>query len=263
VTQLTATLWERLRKKQDPAAREELIIQYAYLVKYIVERMALTMPAHVETDDLYGYGIFGLIDAIEKYNPESGVKFETYAPIRIKGAILDALRAQDWVPRSVRQQAKLLEKAYYNLECELGRTATDAEICAALGIKLEELAQLLDRINATSFLSLDETFNNDDGNYQPAFLDGIVDTRSPDPVVQAEQNELKEILAKAIDSLSEQERLVVSLYYYEELTLKEIGRVMGLSESRISQLHTKAILRLRGKLSRYKQTLTGSNKPKK
>lgn len=255
-------LWEQYQKKRDPVVREKLILQYLYLVKYVVERMAMTLPSYVDTDDLYGCGTFGLIDAIEKYNLESGVKFETYAPIRIRGAILDALRTQDWVPRSVRQQVRQLEKTYHNLELQLGRTALDSEVCDALGINPAELGQLLNKLSTATFLSLDETMESDESNHATSVLTAIADEHSPDPVNEAEMRELKETLAKAIDGLPPQERLVISLYYYEELTLKEIGKVMKLSESRISQLHTKAVLRLRGKLSRYRQSLVGLQKGK-
>ncbi|MHB8926030.1 MAG: FliA/WhiG family RNA polymerase sigma factor [Bacillota bacterium] len=249
-------LWTLYKKGKDLRAREELILNYASLVKYIAGRLAMGMPPNVELDDLISYGIFGLIDAIEKFDPERGVKFETYAIARIKGAILDGLRAFDWAPHSLRQKARELERAYGDLEAKLGRSVSDEEVAGHLGISLEQLQGRLAGVSSLALLSLDDLWPNEgfgDGLVRP--LDTIIDDNSPDPVAFVVFEEKKALLAEAIDKLPEKERLVVALYYYEGLTAKEISQVMNLSQSRISQLHSKAILRLRGRLSRLKNRL--------
>jgi len=249
-------LWSLYKRNRDPKAREELILQYASLVKYIAGRLAMGMPPNVELDDLISYGIFGLIDAIEKFDHERGVKFETYAIARIKGAILDGLRAFDWAPHSLRQKVRDLERAYGDLEARLGRSVSDEEVAEHLGISLGQLQDRLAEVAGLALVSLDDLWPSEgggDGLVRP--LDTIIDENSPDPVAYAIFEERKALLAEAIDKLPEKERLVVALYYYEGLTAKEISQVMGLSQSRISQLHSKAILRLRGRLSRLKDRL--------
>ncbi|MDA8233818.1 MAG: RNA polymerase sigma factor WhiG [Clostridia bacterium] len=249
-------LWQRYKEQEDIQAREELIVQYASLVKYVAGRLAISLPANVQRDDLISYGIFGLIDALEKFDHTRGIKFETYAISRIKGSIWDGLRAMDWVPYSIRQKAKELEKTYIILENQLGRAATDEEVCTAMKITLAQFHQMLAETSATSVLSLDEIWRLDNDHSDPVrLLDTIEDTNASDPTIMAEYEEMKGILADAIGKLPERERMVIALYYYEGLTLKEIGEVLGVTESRISQMHTKAILRLRGRLSRIKKKL--------
>jgi len=250
------TLWQRYKEQGDIQAREELIIQYASLVKYVAGRLAISLPPNVQRDDLISYGIFGLIDAIEKFDHSRGIKFETYAIARIKGSIWDGLRAMDWVPYSVRQKAKELEKTYCILENRLGRAANDEEVCAAMQITLSQFRHMLAETSATSVLSLDEIWRMEGDQSDPIrLIDTIEDPNAEDPTMLAEYEEMKGILTDAIGKLPERERMVIALYYYEGLTLKEIGEVLGVSESRISQMHTKAILRLRGRLSRIKKKL--------
>ena len=251
-----AQLWKDYRQGGSDAAREKLIEGYAPLVKYVAGRVAIGLPPNVEFDDLVSYGIFGLIDAIDKFDPDRGIKFETYAIARIRGAIMDGLRNNDWVPRSVRQKAKELEKVCSELENKLGRYATDQEICESLNISLEEFHRLLNEVSCTTLSSLDEmwmTRNLDDDSVR--VLDLIENEDSSDPEKLVEINELKAALAKSIDTLSEREKLVITLYYYEGLTLKEIGQTLNISESRVSQIHTKAIFRLKGRLSRWRTAI--------
>jgi len=234
-------------------AREALILEYAPLVKYVAGRVIVGFPPNVEFDDLVSYGIFGLIDAVDKFEPERGIKFETYAVSRIKGAILDGLRSNDWVPRSVRQKAKVLEKTCLELENSLRRYATDQELAEAMQLSIDEFNQLLNEVSCTTLCSLDEYWLSrkfDDENVR--VLDLVENLESTDPEKQMEITELKSALAEAIDALSERERMVITLYYYEGLTLKEIGEIMDISESRVSQIHTKAVFRLQGRLARWK-----------
>lgn len=249
-------LWKDYRQGGSQAAREELIVGYSPLVKYVAGRVSIGLPPNVEFDDLVSFGIFGLMDAIDKFDPERGIKFETYAIARIRGAIMDGLRDNDWVPRSVRQKAKNLEKVCVELENRLGRYPTDQEISEALQISVDGFYQMLNEVSCTTLTSLDEiwlTKNPDDENVR--VLDLIENEDSDDPVKQIEITELKEALAKAIDALSEREKLVITLYYYEGLTLKEIGEVLGISESRVSQIHTKSIFRLQGRLARWRSVI--------
>lgn len=231
--------------------RNQLIREYAPLIKYIAQRIAARLPANIELDDLMSAGVIGLMDAIEKYDPSRDNKFKTYAEFRIRGAILDELRAQDWVPRSVREKAKQLERAYTKIEQEKGRQATDAEVCSALSISMEEYHSLLNEVRSVSLLSFDDvsSFSKAD----KAALHNLGDTspRSPTPFNEVTQAHVKGLLAQAIRDLPEKQRLVLSLYYYEDLNLKEIGRVLEVTESRVSQLHTQAILRLKGKLRHH------------
>ena len=218
-------------------------------MKYVASRVATGLPASVEQGDLVSYGIFGLIDALEKFDPAREIKFETYAIPRIRGAIIDELRSLDWVPRSVRTRARQIERAIAVLERELMRAPTDDEIAKKLGIEPEELEDSLREISRTSVAALDELWSPMGGGDQIALIDTIEDGSGPDPESSLEQTEIREALAEAISSLPEREKLVVTLYYYEELTLREIGEVLGVTESRVSQLHTKAILRLKAHLA--------------
>jgi RNA polymerase sigma factor for flagellar operon FliA len=246
----TQTLWLQYRKTGDQALRDRLILTYAPLVKYVAGRLGSGLPAHVDEGDLVSYGLLGLIGAIERYEPDRDVKFETYAIARIKGAIIDELRAMDWVPRSVRSRAREIERAIAELEAKLGEAPTDEQIAAKVGITVPELEDSLTDIARSSIAALDElwTVSGGDGD-QIALIDTIEDDGAADPQSTLSQTEVKEAIADAIARLPEREKLVVTLYYYEELTLREIGEVLGVTESRVSQLHTKAILRLKARLS--------------
>jgi RNA polymerase sigma factor for flagellar operon FliA len=246
----THSLWLQFRKTGDQALRDRLILTYAPLVKYVAGRLGSGLPAHVDEGDLVSYGLLGLIGAIERYEPDRDVKFETYAIARIKGAIIDELRAMDWVPRSVRSRAREIERAIAALEASLGRAPTDEEIAKKLGVSGDELEESLSEIARSSIAALDELWTvSGSGGDQIALIDTIEDTDAPDPQSSLSQTEMKEAIADAIARLPEREKLVVTLYYYEELTLREIGEVLGVTESRVSQLHTKAILRLKARLA--------------
>jgi RNA polymerase sigma factor for flagellar operon FliA len=249
----TQSLWREFRaNKGDKALRDRLILTYAPLVKYVAGRLGSGLPAHVDEGDLVSYGLLGLIGAIERYDPERDVKFETYAIARIKGSIIDELRAMDWVPRSVRARARDIERAIAELERKLHRAPTDEEISEKLGISQDELEESLTDISRSSIAALDELWtvsSGGGGGDQVALIDTIEDTEAPDPQGSLSQTEMKEAIGEAIARLPEREKLVVTLYYYEELTLREIGEVLGVTESRVSQLHTKAILRLKARLS--------------
>jgi RNA polymerase sigma factor for flagellar operon FliA len=246
----TKTLWQQYRKTKDQGIRDRLILTYAPLVKYVAGRLGSGLPAHVDENDLVSYGLLGLIGAIEHYDPDRDVKFETYAIARIKGSIIDELRALDWVPRSIRSRARDIERAIADLESKLGRTPTDEEVSAKLGITEEEFDDSLSEISRSSIAALDELWTiSSSGGDQVALIDTIEDTQGPEPQAALAETELKEALAESISRLPERERLVVTLYYYEELTLREIGEVLGVTESRVSQLHTKAILRLKARLA--------------
>jgi RNA polymerase sigma factor for flagellar operon FliA len=245
----TQQLWLDFRRTGDQKIRDRLILTYAPLVKYVAGRMAAGLPSHVEEGDLISYGLIGLIGAIERYDPARDVKFETYAMARIKGQIIDELRSMDWVPRSVRARARHIERAIGELEARLGRAPTDDEIAKKLGITEEELEDSLGEIARSSIAALDElwTVSGSSGGDQVALIDTIEDESAPDPQGTLSETEQKEALADAIARLPEREKLVVTLYYYEELTLREIGEVLGVTESRVSQLHTKAVLALRSR----------------
>lgn len=235
----------------DGAWQEQMVIQYAPLIKYIAGRLALRLPSHISLDDLISSGIIGLIDAIHKFDPSKNISFKTYAEFRIKGAILDELRSLDWIPRSVRKKSHVIEKAYAELERHLGRPAEAEEVCQALGLDLEEFFQLLDETKAVSLVELEGVWkaNRSAPEVTETEISEILqDDNVRDPFLALHFSELQEIMVRAIDSLPDKEKLLVSLYYYEELTMKEIGEIMGYTESRISQLHTQAVLRLRGKL---------------
>jgi RNA polymerase sigma factor FliA len=246
----TQQLWLDFRRTGDQKIRDRLILTYAPLVKYVAGRLGSGLPAHVDEGDLVSYGLLGLIGAIERYDPSRDVKFETYAMARIKGQIIDELRSMDWVPRSVRARARNIERAIGELEARLGRAPTDEEISKKLGITEEELEESLGEIARSSIAALDELWTvSGSGGDQVALIDTIEDEGAPDPQGTLSVTEQKEALAEAIQRLPEREKLVVTLYYYEELTLREIGEVLGVTESRVSQLHTKAILRLKAHIA--------------
>lgn len=228
--------------------RNEMILEYLPLVKFIAGRIASRLPSHIEVADLINSGIIGLIDAIEKFDASRKIKFKTYAEFRIKGAILDELRALDWVPRSTRQKASRLEKAYAELEQRLGRAASDAEMIDFLGVSAEEFDALVREARGVALISLDELQGDSDENFERNLLEYLADPENLNPAQIMNLDQIYRIVADTIDQLPEKERLVVSLYYYEELTMKEIGEILAITESRVSQIHTKAILRLRGRL---------------
>ena len=245
-------LWKQYGESKDPAVREQLILEYADLIKFVAGRLSIYFGGNVEYDDLIGYGVFGLIDAIEKFDPNKKVKFETYASLRIRGAIIDSIREQDWAPRSLRKKSKDLEKSISELENRLGRAASDQEVAEHMGVSLDELNKIVQDANMSQMVSLDDYLEQT----HETGLD-LSDSSSVDmqPERRMEGVEIREIMADAIEKLPEKEKLVVSLYYYEELTLKEISAIMKVSESRISQLHTKAILRMRGRLERQRSLI--------
>jgi RNA polymerase sigma factor for flagellar operon FliA len=245
----TQSLWLEYRRTKNQALRDRLIVMYAPLVKYVAGRLGSGLPAHVDEGDLVSYGLLGLIGAIERYDPDRDIKFETYAMARIKGAIIDELRALDWVPRSVRSRAREIERAIAELEAKLGRAPTDEEIAGKIGISNDELDESLTDISRSSIAALDELWSVSGEGDQISLLDTIEDPSGARPADVLDETETKELLADAISRLPEREKLVVTLYYYEELTLREIGEVLGVTESRVSQLHTKAILRLKSRLA--------------
>jgi RNA polymerase sigma factor FliA len=242
-------VWIEFRRTGDKALRDRLIVTYAPLVKYVAGRLGSGLPAHVEEADLVSYGLLGLIGAIERYEPDRDIKFETYAMSRIRGAILDELRSLDWVPRSVRSRAREIERAITALEAKLGRAPTDEEIAGRVGISTDELEESLTDIARSSIGALDELWTVSGDGDQVSLLDTLEDPESVRPADALDETELRETLADAIARLPEREKVVITLYYYEELTLREIGEVLGVTESRISQLHTKAVLRLKSRLS--------------
>ncbi|HEY6677906.1 MAG TPA: RNA polymerase sigma factor WhiG [Actinomycetota bacterium] len=240
-----AALWAEFKATASPQARERLILHYAPLVKYVASRVATGLPASVEQADLVSYGMFGLIDALEKFEPARGNKFETYAIPRIKGAIIDELRAMDWVPRSVRFKARQIEKAYSDLESIMKRAPSEKEVAARLGFTLKELHDVITQISFVSVLALDELLSvGSDRGEQVSLLDTLAD-RGSDVSMGLEGQETRGLLAAAINSLSEREKIVVTLYYFEGLTLAEIGEILGVTESRVCQIHTKAVNQLR------------------
>ena len=246
----TKSLWREFVRTRDRRLRDRLILTYAPLVKFVAGRLGSGLPAHVDDGDLVSYGLLGLISAIERYDPERDVKFETYAIARIKGAIIDELRVMDWVPRSVRARAREIERAIAALEAKLQRAPTDEEIAQKLGVSTDELDESLADIARSSIAALDELWTVASGSGdRVALIDTIEDTSGPQPTQALDQTELREALGEAIARLPEREKLVITLYYYEELTLREIGEVLGVTESRVSQLHTKAILRLKARLA--------------
>jgi len=241
-------------RSADAEAREQQVVRYLPLVKHVAARLAMGLPAHIELDDLYSYGVFGLLDALQKFDPSRGVKFETYAFTRVKGAILDGLRAMDWVPASMRQRARQVEEAFGRVEARLGRAADDVEVAAELDLPAADFGRVLSDIERASLLSLDELWGDDSGE-EYALRDLVRDENAPDPTQSAEWKDRERILAEAVEALPERERTVLTLFYYDGLTPKEIGAVLGVSVSRISQLHSRAVLRLRGHLGRHERSL--------
>lgn len=246
-----ADLWRRFQDEGDEDARRQLVEKHVGLVRYVAGRLAAGLPHYLEFPDLYGSGLVGLIQAVDNFDRTRGIKFETYAIPRIRGAILDELRAQDWFPRSLRRKARQLEAAFCSLEARLGRPASDDEVAKELGMSLADYDRVLGQISVATIVSLETELHPDEPGGGVRIVDTIVDENSPHPDDALAQRELREVIAHALDELSERERLVLTLYYYEELTLREIGEILDVTESRICQIHTKAIFRLRGKIERF------------
>jgi RNA polymerase sigma factor FliA len=246
-----AALWQRYKQQMDTDARQQIILSYSYLTKYVVDRMHLRQSAVLSYDDLLGYAIIGLIDAVEKFDPGRDIKFETYAVVRIRGAVLDAIKSLDWTPRAVRATESEMRRAFAEIEALYNRPATDEEVAAAMGMDIDQLNDALADIGQSAMLSLEDllTFNE-----EPICLKAHR-THENDPAIAAEMSERRRLLASAIESLPEKEKLVVSLYYREGLTLKEIAAVLGVTESRACQLHSKSMMRLQGKLARHADLL--------
>jgi RNA polymerase sigma factor FliA len=235
----------------DAASQEHLVLQYSPLIKYIASRMALRLPPHISLDDLISSGTIGLLDAIKKFDPQKNISFKTYAEFRIKGAILDELRALDWIPRSIRKKSSQLEKAYVRLQKELGRPAEPEEIAASMNISMEEYYHLLDETKGVSIMDIDAVRRHLPNIAEEELYEILQDETAWDPFISLHFAELREILMKALECLPDKAKLLISLYYYEELTMKEIGEIMGYTESRISQMHTQAILHLCANLKEY------------
>lgn len=246
-------LWEAYAEKRTPELQEKIIIEYAGLVKLVAGRLSMYLGYNVEYDDLVGYGTFGLIDAVDKFDYTKGVKFETYASLRIRGAILDQIRKMDWIPRSIRQKQRKIDMAYQSLEQRYGRMASDEEIASELEISVDEFENWQNQTKVTNIISLDEFMEQ--GTEAKVEQNLTADFDQPDKIV--EKQELKELLIKTLETLTEKEKRVIVLYYYEELTLKEISKILEVSESRISQLHTKALQKMKLRLGNNMEVLTG------
>ncbi len=246
-------LWDDYLKTHDTDLREKIIIEYAPLVKVVAGRLSMYLGYNVEYDDLVGYGVFGLIDAIDKFDRTKDVKFETYASLRIRGSILDQIRKMDWIPRTVRQRQKKIEQAIKEIEGETGKTASDSEIAGKLGVSEDEYAEWQAQMAVTNVVSLNEF---QESGAEPTFSETAVQDKTPGPEEAVEKEELKKMLAESLELLTEKERKVILLYYYEELTLKEISNVLEVSESRISQLHVRALQKMRTKLGKYMGIIT-------
>src|SRR5512147_2019548 len=246
-------LWKLYRRTKDQKLRDYFVRQYAPLVKYVAGKIALGMPQNVEFDDLVGFGVFGLFDAIDKFDPGKHVKFKTYAVTRIRGAIFDELRTIDWVPRSVRQKAREVEETVRRLESSLGRAASDEEIASGMEMELKEFQQMMLKISGTSMLSLHDIWYTGEDNDKISIAESIESPGSLNPDTIVEKDEIRRVIVDAIKELPDKEKKVLVLYYYEDLTLKEIGEVLSVTESRVSQLHTKAVMRLRAKLTSFKR----------
>jgi RNA polymerase sigma factor FliA len=249
-----ARLWSDYKSNGGREARDQLILHYSPLVKYVAGRVAVGLPQNVEQSDLVSYGIFGLIDAIDKFDPDRNIKFETYAIARIKGAMIDELRSIDWVPRSVRAKARAVEKAYATLEANLLRTPTDVEVATEMGISEQDLHTIFNQVSFVGLVALDEMLAGGDRGESTTLGDTIPD-KGEGPVAAFEVEEMKQILASAINRLGDREKVVLTLYYYEGLTLAEIGEVLGVTESRVCQIHTKAVLQLRSKMTEPEREL--------
>ncbi|MSO40638.1 MAG: RNA polymerase sigma factor WhiG [Solirubrobacterales bacterium] len=242
-------LWRRYKEQDDQSARERLVVAYAPLVKFVAGRTGARLPQHVDQADLISYGMLGLIDAMERFEPKRQIRFETFAMQRIRGSIIDELRSLDWVPRSVRSRAREIEDANSKLEHKLGRAPTDAELAERLKITEEELQESLLTISNSSILALEELWMvSDASGDRVSLLDTMEDQSAPDPQNALDTSEVRDRLQEAIEHLPERETLVIALYYFENLTLREIGEVLGVTESRVSQIHSKAVLRLRSRL---------------
>ena len=246
-------LWLEYRRTRDPSIREAFIKQYAPLVKYVAGKVAMGMPQNVEFDDLVGFGVFGLIDAIDKYDPEKNVKFKTYAVNRIRGQIYDELRQIDWVPRSVRAKTREIETTVSSLEAHLGRSASDLEVAKAMGMNESEYLKTIHKISGTSLISLNDAWHSGDDRDGMSIVDSIESPSSQNPDVIIEKEVIRQVIITTINELPDNEKKVLILYYYEDLTLKDIGKVLEVTESRVSQLHTKAILKLRSKLTNIRK----------
>jgi RNA polymerase sigma factor for flagellar operon FliA len=243
-------LWRAYKATGEPRLREQLILHYSPLVKYVAGRVSVGLPPNVEQADFVSSGVFGLIDAIEKFEPERSIKFETYAITRIRGAMIDELRALDWIPRSVRQKARAVERAYATLEAKFHRTPSEAEVAAEMGIGVEDLHAIFGQLSLANVVALEELLHvGTEGGDRLSLVDTLEDRAADNPVEVAEDRELRRLLARAVNTLGEREKTVVTLYYYEGLTLAEIGQVLGVTESRVSQIHTKSVLQLRAKLA--------------
>ncbi|MCB1308386.1 MAG: RNA polymerase sigma factor WhiG [Leptospiraceae bacterium] len=248
-------LWREYRDHHNREVRDFFVEKYSPLVKYVAGKVAIGMPQNVEFDDLVSYGSFGLLDAIEKFDPDREIKFKTYAMTRIRGAIFDELRSIDWIPRSIRQKAKQVEETIAMLENKLGHTVEDEDIAREMGLSVEDLQSLLTKISGTSMISLNDIWYLGDDNDEVSFMETLESPANLNPDTLIEKEEIKSVIVEAIKHLPDKEKKVIVLYYYEDLTLKEIGEVLEVTESRISQLHTKAIMRLRGRLMRMKNAL--------
>lgn len=245
-------LWETYCKKRTPELREQIIIEYAPLVKLVAGRLSMYLGYNVEYEDLVSYGVFGLIDAIDKFDYGKNVKFETYASLRIRGAILDQIRKMDWIPRSVRQKQKKIDAAYTKIEAEKGRTATDEELAAELEVSVDELYNWQGQANINNLVSLDEFVEQG----SEVRMETIGNSHFEQPEKAIEKTELTKMISEALSLLTEKENKVVTLYYYEEMSLKEISNVLEVSESRVSQLHTKALVKLKKSLGEYMNVFT-------
>ncbi len=242
-------LWINYKKTGSLEIREKLTLQYIPLVKYIVNKIIKTLPKNIEYEDMVEYGIIGLLDAVEKFDITKDINFKTYAVIRIRGAIYDELRVMDMLPRSLRTLSKNIENAYIEIEKKNGKSATDEEVAAYLNIDIKELDEIYSKVNVANISSLNDILhNNEDGKTTVA--DIIEDKKNENPQEALEKKEIKKELLKILKELNEKEKMVISLYYYDEITLKEIGKAMDISESRVSQIHSKAVLKLRAKLAK-------------
>ena len=250
-------LWQRFKRRKDQKARDQIINHYAYLVKITAGRVVTSLPPNLDRDDLVSAGVMGLIKAVDQFDTARQVKFETYAIALIRGAILEMLREEDWVPRSVRDNVKVLERTYYKLEVSLGRPATEDEVAAEMGMTADDLQKLLVNTSRANVMSLDDVILGGGGDSERLHLTDVLQDENANVVGDVETGAMKEALGVGIDRLPDRERLVISLYYYEGLTFKEIGKVLTVSESRVYQLHTQAVIRMRGYLQRDTILFTG------
>ncbi len=251
-------VWRKFKKSGAKKLRDQLIVEYMPLVKYVAGRLAVGLPPSVQIDDLIGSGTMGLMTAVNRYDPGRDNKFSTFAISRIRGAMLDELRSMDWVPRSVRRKARQLEDAYSKIEARKGCAASDEEVATEMSIEMRDYFHLLEDVRGATLLSLDEQCSSDDGNSPTKIHDTVQDHNQVDPVAVLEVQKMRKVVDGSLDMLPERERLVLILYYYEEMTLKEIGSILGVSESRVSQIHTKAISRLRAKLRPNQEVLVSA-----